>query len=376
ETDVLDTWFSSALWPFATQGWPSKGKVKVQNLPWTNVLITAREIINLWVSRMVYSSLNLTNQLPFTDILIHPVIQTPDGKRMSKSKGNAINPVELIDLYGADATRLWYASVGVFAHQDTRFPGKKEKDSEGNIKWTSQAIENKKRFINKLWNATKFALLKIEGISNAKSFWEDKKNINEVISLLSEKEKHNTANIWITSKWNSVLAESIQHLQHYRFAEYSKLLEDFVWYDFCDWYLEIAKIQLNNSSDSETATTVFYILEQVLRALNPIIPFASEELWQGLTQKNDCLALMPYPKDGKLNSENLTLQNTSNAKINNLQNVVSGLRSIRQKILGLSPNTVLKTASLPENAEKFLGLSTDIFVAIAKVDCSAASSES
>src|SRR5205823_3671473 len=141
DEDVLDTWFSSALWPFATLGWPDETKELKTFYP-TTVLSTAREIINLWVARMIFTSLKFTGKIPFKHVLIHPVIQTPDGKRMSKSKGNAVDPLTMIDKYGADANRFWFSSVGVKGNQDVRF--------------REDQLEEYKRFVNKLWNAGRF----------------------------------------------------------------------------------------------------------------------------------------------------------------------------------------------------------------------------
>lgn len=320
ESDVLDTWFSSALWPFAAQNWPEINNI--YKPAWTNILITAREIINLWVSRMIFCSLKLTDKLPFTDILIHPVIQTPDGKRMSKSKGNAIDPIELINKYGADASRLWYCSVGIFANQDIRFPGRKEKD--GN--WTSPEIDNKKRFINKLWNATKFVIHNSD--EQTKYLWENSKNSLEIINALKEKPQQ-AAHIWILKCWNEALSKAVEHLENYRFAEYAKTLENFIWNDFCDWYLEI--IKLFNGE----AKIAFYILEQALRALNPIMPFATEELWATLTKEQTGLTKQKYPKA----ETNLsTICTDAEAQINSAKQLVQGVRSIRQKTLGLPPS--------------------------------------
>ncbi len=329
ETDVLDTWFSSALWPFAAQNWPQVNNINKPS--WTNVLITAREIINLWVSRMVFTSLKLTDKLPFTDILIHPVIQTPDGKRMSKSKGNAIDPIELINKYGADASRLWYCSAGIFANQDLRFPGRKEKDGT----WVSPEIENKKRFVNKLWNAVKFALHHSD--SQSQDLWQTNKTTSEIISL----NQKNIANIWILNAWNCALKEAKEHLQNYRFAEYAKTLEDFVWDDFCDWYLEIAKINLSSQSDeskTEIRQILFYILEQALRALHPIMPFATEELGTALTQEQTGLSKQKYPTEEELDAEIKNISNNALEQIENGKQIVQAIRSVRQKTLGLAPN--------------------------------------
>src|SRR3990167_2353462 len=156
DPDVLDTWFSSALWPFVTLGWPDASYFNTF-YP-TSVLATAREIINLWVSRMVFMGLEFTGDVPFKEVLIHPVIRTPDGKRMSKSKGNAIDPLEMIDKYGADANRFWYFSLGVTGNQDVRFSGRKDKDG----KWESDVLEQYRRFANKLWNASRFVMQNLE----------------------------------------------------------------------------------------------------------------------------------------------------------------------------------------------------------------------
>ncbi len=338
DPDVLDTWFSSALWPMAAQGWPEKS---IQKSEWTNVLITAREIINLWVVRMIFSSLKFTEKLPFTDILIHPVIQTPDGKRMSKSKGNAIDPIALVNKYGADASRLWYCSVGIFASQDTRFPGRKEKDGT----WTSPEIENKRRFINKLWNATKFVMQNLESETEAKKYGETRKSILEVLSVLADENSlaKNTANIWILSLWNKTLEEAHEHLQNYRFAEYSQTLENFVWDEFCDWYLELAKLNLaDENKKSQTAQTMFYILEQIVRALAPIIPFVSEELWQALTNETGSLTKKDYPVGLDVTDKRVKEQiDNANIEIETGKQIVQVIRSIRQKTFGLPPTQTL-----------------------------------
>ena len=337
DPDVLDTWFSSALWPFATLNWPKQAQ-PANNQAWTNVLSTAREIINLWVSRMIFSSINLTESLPFTDILIHPVLQTPDGKRMSKSKGNAIDPIELVNKYGADASRLWYCSVGIFGNQDIRFPGLKEKDGT----WSSGEIEQKRRFINKLWNATKCVLQTVETVQNKKT---DQKTIEELIREL-DLEK-NIADIWILGEWNKTLEEINQDLNNYEFAEFVQKLENFVWNDFCDWYLEIIKISSSSSKESnfQSNQILFYILSEVLKALSPVIPFASDELYSILTNTNNSLINTSYPKAEELSAELIQ-------KIDQAKNIIESgkfkknlINSFRQKTLGLSPKEIFNTTT-------------------------------
>jgi valyl-tRNA synthetase len=334
DPDVLDTWFSSALWPIATLGWPTRKTPK--NEKWSNVLSTAREIINLWVSRMIYSSLKLTeNNLPFTDILIHPVLQTPDGKRMSKSKGNAIDPIELVNKYGADASRLWYASVSIFSNQDVRFPGKKEKDGS----FTSDTIEQKRKFVNKLWNATKFVLHNIEG------FAVEKQNLEELQASSAE-------NIWIINRWNETLKALKVNIESFRFSEFINTLEDFVWNDFCDWYLELAKVNLNGEDQTlkdQTRQILYNLLEEILRALHPVMPFATEELWQELTSCGDGLAHEDFPGP----SHELVAARDEIAEFIKFQSVSKSIRSVRQKILGLNPNEEIE---LSDSSEKYQNL--------------------
>ena len=287
---------------------------------------------------MIFSSINLTESLPFTDILIHPVLQTPDGKRMSKSKGNAIDPIELVNKYGADASRLWYCSVGIFGNQDIRFPGLKEKDGT----WSSGEIEQKRRFINKLWNATKFVLQTVETVQNKKT---DQKTIEELIREL-DLEK-NIADIWILGEWNKTLEEINQDLNNYEFAEFVQKLENFVWNDFCDWYLEIIKISSSSSKESnfQSNQILFYILSEVLKALSPVIPFASDELYSILTNTNNSLINTSYPKAEELSAELIQ-------KIDQAKNIIESgkfkknlINSFRQKTLGLSPKEIFNTTT-------------------------------
>lgn len=285
DPDVLDTWFSSALWPFATLGWPTPENQKfLKTFFPTSALATAREIINLWVSRMIFMSLEFTGQIPFKEVLIHPVIQTPDGKRMSKSKGNAIDPVEMIEKYGADANRFWYFSIGITGNQDVRFPGRKDKDGS----WQSDVLEQNKRFANKIWNASRFVLQNLE---------QDKEyevDLNKI-----DKKKLTIADLWILHKYTELIFNIKGCFYEYRFSDISEHIYKFTWDYFCDWYIEIAKRQLNEPLLKEqTQQILFYILEGLTRALHPIMPFLTEELWQTLPRKrsgDNYICFAPYP---------------------------------------------------------------------------------
>ncbi|MBI1858481.1 MAG: valine--tRNA ligase [Candidatus Melainabacteria bacterium] len=269
DPDVLDTWFSSALWPFATLGWPQNTDYLKTFYP-TSVLATAREIINLWVSRMVFMGLEFVKDIPFKEVLIHPVIQTPDGKRMSKSKGNAIDPLEMIDKYGADANRFWYFSVGITGNQDVRFPGRKGKDG----KWESDTLEQYKRFANKLWNASRFVLQNLE---ENKKYNSDLSELNLGHLTIPDR--------WILHNYNELVIRISNDFSHtrYNFSEISKWLYRFIWDEFCDWYIEIAKQQLSNADLKENTQKILYsVIHGIIRLLHPVMPFITEELWNAL----------------------------------------------------------------------------------------------
>lgn len=296
DPDVLDTWFSSALWPFVTLGWPEAEKQRSKEAEKTylevfyptSVLATAREIINLWVSRMVFMSLEFTQKIPFKEVLIHPVIQTPDGKRMSKSKGNAIDPLEMINKYGADANRFWYFSIGITGNQDIRFPGRKTKDNL----WESDVLDQYKRFANKLWNAGRFVLQNLDP---------DKKYISNLQEI--ELGKLTIADSWILEKHSELI--SFINLdfanKKYNFSEIAHRIYKFVWDYFCDWYIEISKKQLNDPKLKEqTQRILFYILETMCRAMHPVMPFVTEEIWQSLPHANreaTFISLTSYPHE-------------------------------------------------------------------------------
>lgn len=273
DPDVLDTWFSSALWPFATIGWPDDTP-EMQALYPTSILSTAREIINLWVARMIFTSLKFTGEVPFREVLIHPVVQTPDGKRMSKSKGNAVDPLDMIDKYGADANRFWFASVGIKGDQDVRFRDERLKEYQF--------------FVNKIWNAGKFVLRNLEGQQVAAPKL-------EALTL---------ADRWILSKYNRLIENLDKHLTEYDFDDASRGLYEFTWDYFCDWYLEIAKKQIDNETRSgagETRNVLAFIFEGLMRALHPFMPFVTEEVWHKLPRRPeyaDKLSIMQteYPK--------------------------------------------------------------------------------
>ena len=267
DPDVLDTWFSSALWPHSTLGWPDQTPELKKYYP-TSVLSTARDIITLWVARMVIFGQFNTGEVPFKDVYIHPVIQDGHGKRMSKSAGNGVDPVDIIDLYGADALRFALASLATET-QDIRIPVEKTKLPDGREVNTSERFEQARTFPNKVWNASRFALMNLEGYEPAPVTPSD----------LTVEDR------WILSLLARTTAQVTADLEAFRFAEATKSLRDFTWNDVCDWYLEFLKGRLRDPSTRPIAQRVLAgVLDGLCRLLHPIVPFLTESIWQALGQ--------------------------------------------------------------------------------------------
>lgn len=266
--DVLDTWFSSGLWPFAALGWPKKTKDLKLFYP-TNVLSTARDIINLWVSRMIFSGLEFQKKEPFRDVFIHATILTKDGKRMSKSLGTGIDPMDLIERYGADATRfglIWQA----MGNQD--------------IHWSEEHVVAGKKFTNKIWNASRFVLMQLP----ASGF------------RLGAKPKPITKNDRnILFAFERTKREADKKIEKYEFGQALHIIYDFFWHYFCDKYLEISKTQIvNNKTQDSTKQILLYVLANSLKILHPFMPFITEDIWDKLPIKNKRLLMVEqWPKN-------------------------------------------------------------------------------
>jgi len=252
DEDVLDTWFSSWLWSFSTLGWESVGDrtSDMEKYHPTDVLVTARDIIFLWVSRMVMSALRFTGERPFDDVYITGTVLASDGQRMSKTKGNGIDPLDVFDKYGVDATRMTLAgsSTGM------------------DFAWRDERVESFRNFANKIWNATRFCLLNSEGAAVDPSSLEVPESI---------------ADKWIVSKLNRTAIKVNEAIERYAFHEAVQLLYHFFWDDFCDWYIELAKDDITEG-DTAARTRILTVLEQALRLLHPFMPYLTEELWQKL----------------------------------------------------------------------------------------------
>ncbi len=265
DPDVLDTWFSSALWPHSTLGWPTETPELARYYP-TNVLSTARDIITLWVARMVIFGLFNRQDVPFRDVYIHPVIQDGNGKRMSKSAGNGVDPVDIIEIYGADALRYTLAA-GATETQDLRIPVEKLKLPDGRTINTSERFEQGRNFANKFWNAARFALMNLEGYEPAEL---------DLAALPIEDR-------WIIDGLDRTISGVTSDLEQFGFAEAARRLRDFTWGEFCDWYVEFAKGRLRDPETRPTAQRVLAaLLDGLCRLLHPIMPFVTEQVWQGL----------------------------------------------------------------------------------------------
>ena len=257
ETDVLDTWFSSGLWPFSTMGWPNTESEDFKKFYPTTTLVTGFDIIFFWVARMITMGLEFTGKAPFSTVYIHGLIRDEKGQKMSKSKGNTIDPVVIIDKYGCDALRFTMTSLCTYGGQD--------------IKISDERFEYGRNFANKIWNASRFVLMNLDGVDN--------KDIDYSQLTIADK--------WILDKLNDVAKEVNSNIENYRIGETAHILYDFFWNSYCDWYVEIAKVQLQDADIKlNTQRVLRYVLDMSLRMLHPIMPHITERVWQLVPKAN------------------------------------------------------------------------------------------
>jgi valyl-tRNA synthetase len=267
DEDVLDTWFSSALWPFSTMGWPDDTDDLKRYYP-TDVLVTGYDIIYFWVARMIFSALEFTDRMPFKDVLIHGLVRDAEGRKMSKSLGNGVDPLDVIEKYGADAMRFMIAT-GITPGQDLRF------------RW--ERVEQARNFANKIWNASRFALMNLEGAEAGGALPMDRLG---------------TADRWILHRLNETARDVTRLIDQYEFGETGRLLYNFIWDDLCDWYIEFSKLRLYgaDAQAKKVAQSVLaYVLDRTLRMIHPFMPFISEEIWQHLPHDGETIALAAWP---------------------------------------------------------------------------------
>jgi valyl-tRNA synthetase len=300
DQDVLDTWFSSALWPFSTMGWPEKTRDLEVFYP-TSLLSTGFDIIYFWVARMIIMGLKFMGKVPFRDVYIHALIKDVEGQKMSKSKGNIIDPLDVIEEYGADALRLTLAILAIQGRD---------------ILLSRERIEGYRHFCNKLWNAARFVLMNLEGYGPSVS-------IQFSSSQLCDR--------WIISRLDQVVSTVTASLEEYEFSHASRILYDFVWHEYCDWYIELTKIRLYGDDPSLRQQAQGYLvgtLDLILRLLHPFMPFITEEIWQMLPIEREKESIMvnrwPVPL-GALDLEAMDQMST-------IMKVVSGFRNIRSEM--------------------------------------------
>jgi valyl-tRNA synthetase len=274
DEDVLDTWFSSALWPFSTLGWPHQTP-ELERYYKTDVLITGFDIIFFWVARMMMQGIHFMKEVPFHTVYINSIVVDKNGKKMSKSLGNVLDPLEMIASYGADATRYALASQEVQGRRTLRM--------------SDQAAEGGQRFATKLWNAARFA--EMNGCGRVKGF--------------DPSTASHTLNRWIATEMGKCIAEVTQALDDYRFNDASGGIYRFTWNTFCDWYLELAKPIFNGDDEAakaETRATAAWAIDEILKVLHPFMPFLTEELWERLGDEGqkagELLMLSAWPKRG------------------------------------------------------------------------------
>ena len=317
DDDVLDTWFSSQLWPFATQGWPEHPE-ELQGIYPTQVLSTARDIMGLWVARMVMSSLYFTNQIPFEKVIIHPTVMGADGKPMSKSRGNGVDPIKLMETYGADGMRFGLL-MQVTGAQDLRFDEAK--------------LESSRNFSNKIRNAARFVMLNLEGYTPGKP------------------QPATLADRWIFSRLARLVAVLDEAYLSFEFGDITRELYAFFWNEFCDWYIELSKPRLNTPGEDRLICqrNLVFVLDTALRLLHPIMPFVTEQIYQEFPDhtSEDSLMVAPWP-----DAEALAAYRDTDAEraITMVTQTVSGVRSARARYQ-LSPKTTLHLRVKPENEQ-------------------------
>lgn len=317
--DVLDTWFSSALWPHSTLGWPEKTPELAKYYP-TSVLSTARDIITLWVARMVIMGQYNCGAVPFTDVFIHPVIQDGQGRRMSKSLGNGIDPVDIIEMYGADTLRFGLASAATET-QDLRLPIEKIRLEDGREVNTSDRFEQAKPFANKLWNAARFVM----------------SNLGDYTGEPVRPEQLSIEDRWILATLRATVSQANASLEKFQFEKLAKTLRDFTWNDFCDWAIEFAKPRLKDNAQRPVAQAVLVeVLDTLVRLLHPIVPFVTEQIWQSLAvvapirgvfaarNSAESICVAPWPK-----VEDLPADDLAQSRVDMWKDGISAIRNIR-----------------------------------------------
>ena len=300
DPDVLDTWFSSALWPFATMGWPENTE-EVKHWYPTSVMVTGYDIIFFWVARMIFMGLEFKDEIPFKHVFIHGLVRDSQGRKMSKSLGNGINPLEVIEEYGADALRFTLVTGNT--------PG-------NDMRFYMERVEANRNFANKIWNASKFVLMNLEGFDE---------------SFVPSAEDYTLADKWILEEYNKTVTNITNNLDKFELGEAASAVYDFIWNTYCDWYIELAKPRLYNKEGGRDRQTAQYLLVSILRhmmeLLHPFMPFVTEHIWQHLPHEGESIMVAPWPST--LSMEGFS---SAAAHMNVMMDGIKGIRNMRAEM--------------------------------------------
>lgn len=299
DPDVLDTWFSSALWPFSTMGWPDEESADYKRYFPNNTLVTGYDILTFWVSRMMFQSLEFTGRRPFQNVLIHGLIRDAEGRKMSKSLGNGVDPMDVIEQYGVDSLR-WFLANGSAPGQDVRF--------------STDKMDAAWNFINKIWNASRYVLMNVGDLTLANL------SIGQDLTL---------ADRWILARLQTTIADVTRLFERFEFGEAGRILYSFIWDDYCDWYIEMTKEQLQDKEATNTTTKsiLVYVLDQFLRLLHPIMPFVTEEIWQQIGGQDKSIVVADYPRVNEAYQDSQV-----EAQMAQLMELIRAVRTIRNEM--------------------------------------------
>lgn len=299
DPDVLDTWFSSALWPFSTMGWPDEESADFKRYFPNNTLVTGYDILTFWVSRMMFQSLEFTGRRPFQNVLIHGLIRDAEGRKMSKSLGNGVDPMDVIEQYGVDSLR-WFLANGSAPGQDVRF--------------STDKMDAAWNFINKIWNASRYVLMNVGDLTL------DNLSIGQDLTL---------ADRWILARLQTTIADVTRLFERFEFGEAGRILYSFIWDDYCDWYIEMTKEQLQDKEAANTTTKsiLVFVLDQFLRLLHPIMPFVTEEIWQQIGGQDKSIVVADYPRVNEAYQDSQV-----EAQMAQLMELIRAVRTIRNEM--------------------------------------------
>lgn len=304
DPDVLDTWFSSALWPFSTMGWPDEESADYKRYFPNNTLVTGYDILTFWVSRMMFQSLEFTGRRPFQNVLIHGLIRDAEGRKMSKSLGNGVDPMDVIEQYGVDSLR-WFLANGSAPGQDVRF--------------STDKMDAAWNFINKIWNASRYVLMNVGDLTLA----------NLSLANLSIGQDLTLADRWILARLQTTIADVTRLFERFEFGEAGRILYSFIWDDYCDWYIEMTKEQLQDKEAANTTTKsiLVFVLDQFLRLLHPIMPFVTEEIWQQIGGQDKSIVVADYPRVNEAYQDSQV-----EAQMAQLMELIRAVRTIRNEM--------------------------------------------